>query len=98
MEVTLESLATEIAEIKSMITGIFNSQSVQQTIFQAEQNKAQAEQMAEIKVQQKLQQLQQERQMITQLQMEGYSKEEAIVYYERMLKGEKPWLDSPATV
>jgi DNA-binding transcriptional MerR regulator len=37
--------------------------------------------------------LQQERQMITQLQMEGYTKEEAVKYYNRMLNGEKPWMD-----
>ena len=39
--------------------------------------------------------LQQERQMLTQLQMEGYTKDEAIIYYGRMQKGERPWMDPP---
>jgi ElaB/YqjD/DUF883 family membrane-anchored ribosome-binding protein len=43
--------------------------------------------------QQQIQALTQERQTITQLQMEGFTKAEAIAYYQRMLKGEKPWLD-----
>jgi hypothetical protein len=35
----------------------------------------------------------QERQYLTQLQMEGYTKEEALIYYARLQNGEKPWLD-----
>lgn len=45
--------------------------------------------------QQVLQALQQERQLIVQLQMEGYTRDEAVIYYQRMQKGEKPWLDPP---
>ena len=31
--------------------------------------------------------------MLLQLQMEGYTKDEAIIYYGRMQKGERPWMD-----
>lgn len=84
-EVTLESLAAEVAEIKIKVTEIYSSHPVQQALTSARQQSA--------KNQQEIQNLQQERQMITQLQMEGYTKEEAVVYYNRMLNGEKPWLD-----
>jgi regulator of replication initiation timing len=94
-EITLEVLAAEVAEIKTKVNEIYTSSPVQQAIIQANQQKLQNEQMAKQKEQQKIQQLQQERQMITQLQMEGYTKEEAVIYYSRMLKGEKPWLDPP---
>ena len=43
--------------------------------------------------QQQMSAIHQERQMITQLQMEGYTKDEAVKYYERMLNGEKPWME-----
>jgi len=35
----------------------------------------------------------QERQTILSLQMEGYTKAEAIAYWTRMKNGERPWLD-----
>ena len=44
---------------------------------------------------QSLADLQQEKQIITQLQMEGLTLAEAIIYFQRMEKGEKPWLDPP---
>jgi hypothetical protein len=80
MAVTLESIATDIAELKQKIEAIYQSNNVQ--IY--------ANQMA----QQKLQNLQMERSLITQLQMEGFTKAEALAYYQRMLNGEKPWLDN----
>lgn len=100
MVITIEFIASEIgkireeiSDVRAKIAEIYNAQPTQQTIQQAAQAKAQLDQMSDIKMQQKLQTLQQERQMITQLQMEGYTKKEAIDYYNRMLKGEKPWFD-----
>ena len=87
MNVTLESIAADIVEIKAKLVELFLSDPIHERL----DNIARQELLDS---QQRFQQLQQERLMITQLQMEGYTIEEAIAYYKRMLKGERPWLDN----
>lgn len=83
---TIESLAADLAAMKSQVTDIYNSSPAGQVAAQEAARALQMEQTA-------LQSLQQERQFLSQLQMEGYSKADAIAYYNRMKSGEKPWLD-----
>ena len=89
---TVDDLAISIADIKVKVSALYQALPVTQ---QSAQQEAQAAMFAKQEAQQFIQNLQSERQMITQLQMEGYTKDEAIIYYSRMQKGEKPWLDPP---
>jgi predicted GTPase len=81
-ESVLQNMADSIQKILEMVEDIHSSALIEQALMQKEMRRTQ-----------QIQGLQQERQMVTQLQMEGYTKEEAVTYYNRMLKGEKPWLD-----
>jgi hypothetical protein len=81
MSATLDSIAADLADIKAKLAENFPDTKQQQTLQDD---------------QQRIQMLSQERFMIQQLQREGFSKEDAITYYERMLKGEKPWREHGA--
>lgn len=85
-EATLGSIAGDLADIKTKLADLqaYYSSQPQQTRLELQD------------LQQRVQILTQERHMLQQLQREGLSKKEAIIYYGRMIKGEKPWLDANA--
>jgi hypothetical protein len=87
-EATLESIAADLADIKTKLSEFYSANSPTMSKQDARQEL--------YDVQQRIQMLTQERFMLQQLFREGRSKEDAIAYYKRMLNGEKPWLDPDA--